>query len=86
MGALSQERGHCWVKRGSPFLRAEKMQMTTATPRGKALIGLCSSRCPPHAPRGAHSPSTAEELTLWSLTRWRLNSRTVSQATKVKRV
>lgn len=61
MGTLPRERGHCWVKRGSPFLKPEKMQMTTAVPLEEALIGLCSA--------GAPSPSTAEELTLQSLTR-----------------
>lgn len=55
MGALPRERGHCWVKKGSPFRRPEKMQMTTATPLEEALIGLCIP--------GAPSPSTAEELT-----------------------
>lgn len=42
MGALPRERGHCWVKTGSPFLRPEKTQMTTAVPPGEALIGLGS--------------------------------------------
>lgn len=55
------------MKQGSPFLRPEKMHVTTATPLEEALIGLCSP--------GAPSPSTAEELTLHSLTRWRMNRR-----------
>lgn len=56
MGVLPRERGHCWVKKGSPFLRPKKMQRATVTPLEEALIGLCSP--------GSPSPSTTEELTL----------------------